>query len=126
MFDLLILAIWYLTYLFPQVISVFMFSNLTKMVMQFPDNKVMDQVDFANSPLQQQTIGFTEVISKVSDFLGETILCFFPFTIHIHCPVMKCLSYQITSYSHGHGRRGIPSKWWVGIKKNRKCWAQRK
>jgi len=38
--------------------------------MQFPDDKVMDQVDFANSPLQEQTIGFSEVISKVNDFLG--------------------------------------------------------
>ncbi|XP_066393329.1 uncharacterized protein [Miscanthus floridulus] len=30
------------------------------MVEKFPDDKVMDQVDFANSPLQEQTIGFSE------------------------------------------------------------------
>lgn len=28
--------------------------------------------------------------------------------------------------SHGHGRRVIPSKRWVGVKKKRKGWAQRK
>lgn len=30
------------------------------MIEKFPDNKVMDQVHFANSPLQQQTIDFSE------------------------------------------------------------------
>jgi hypothetical protein len=51
--------------------------------MQFPDNKVMDQVDFANSPLQQQAIGFSEVISKVNDFFR--LNCFsVPFLSQFH------------------------------------------
>jgi hypothetical protein len=87
--------------------------------MQFPDNKVMDQVDFANSPLQQQAIGFSEVISKVNDFFR--LNCFsVPFAVSLYiyiCPVIKYLLYQITSYSRAltvsgcmHGKWRVPSE----------------
>ncbi|XP_021312227.1 uncharacterized protein LOC8083667 isoform X1 [Sorghum bicolor] len=46
-------------------------SMIEKAKFPVPDNKVMDQVDFANSPLQQQTIGFSEVISKGNKLIAE-------------------------------------------------------
>jgi hypothetical protein len=38
------------------------------MVLQVSDDKVVDRMDYTSPLLHQQTIGFTEVMSKVSDF----------------------------------------------------------
>lgn len=90
--------------------------------MQFPDNKVMDQVHFANSPLQQQTIDFSEVIGKLNIFSGYTILVFLSFhsftTYMLPChQVFIVPNYFLLPLAWEESRRVIRGKRRVGIYK---------